>query len=171
VCLVHDVAERLKDCDDGRNGIANSDPTAQPLCHNLITHRDARTLQRPALTVEHQSRQIRTFSNCVRGHHVPMQADAAPDPIRLFFRAEDGAESPICNERGHMVWLEQLPLPEPLRAHLSAWAFDAFQTDDDGGLAGEGRRLFRQAETYLRAGYTLTWDYGDEPRNDPFATF
>jgi len=95
--------------------------------------------------------------------------DAATDV--LLFRPEAGAESPLWNEQGQMVWLDQLPLPQPLRDHLSAWAFDAFQTDDEEGLAGEGRRLLRQVEAYLPAQYKVIWDYGDEPTNDPFATF
>ena len=36
--------------------------------------------------------------------------------------ADYGAESPLWDERGTMVWLDQLPLSEGLRQDLSVWA-------------------------------------------------
>jgi hypothetical protein len=33
----------------------------------------------------------------------------------LIFRPEIGAESPFWSDDGHMVWMDTLPLPDPLR--------------------------------------------------------
>jgi hypothetical protein len=75
----------------------------------------------------------------------------------LTFRPELGAESPLWDSRGHMVWLDSLPLPQPLQAHLAAWAAEASDLDD--GLSREGRRLFQQLGHYLRSPlYGVRWD-------------
>jgi hypothetical protein len=92
-------------------------------------------------------------------------------PVELVFRPGIGAESPIWDNAGAMVWLDQLPLPVPLQAHLAAWAFSATTVDDDNGLSGEARRLYRQVESYLGDHYQIRWAWTDGSERDPFATY
>lgn len=62
-----------------------------------------------------------------------------PTP-RVVMRAEVGAESPLWDERGEMVWLDSLGLPPDLQHALTKWADVAWQGDDEV-IDAEGRRL------------------------------
>ena len=85
--------------------------------------------------------------------------DVAPDPElrRLTMRAEVGAESPLWTERGHMVWLDQLPISEDLQHALGRWAEQVLLTAPEPWQA-EGDALYAQVVAELGPGYEVVLD-------------
>ena len=103
---------------------------------------------KPPLTV------IRIQSHAVGGKDQP---EAERKPEQLVMRPEIGAESPLWNDRGHMVWLAQLPLEPELRRRLEDWANRAGESDCDA-VTVEGRVLYADLTRQLADRYEVTWD-------------
>ncbi len=81
------------------------------------------------------------------------------DPVRrVLFRAEAGAESPLWDEQGAMVWLDMLPLPPDLHDALARWANVGWEGGDEA-VDEEGRRLYLQVVDALRP-IEVVWDNG-----------
>jgi len=82
--------------------------------------------------------------------------DATPDPElrRLRMRAEVGAESPLWTERGHMVWLDQLPISQDLRDALGHWAEQVF-LGDVAPWQSKGEALHARLVGELGPGYEV----------------
>jgi hypothetical protein len=79
-------------------------------------------------------------------------------PRRLVMRPELGAESPIWDEQGVMVWLDSLPLPPELQHRLTKWAEVGWEGDDDA-VNAEGRRLYAEV-VHALAPTDVVWDTG-----------
>ena len=84
--------------------------------------------------------------------------DELPDV--LVMRAEIGAESPLWDAAGDLVWLDSLPLPPQLQEELAEWADIAWERSDPAILR-EGKRLYGEVVQALRGRCRVVWDHSD----------
>lgn len=79
-----------------------------------------------------------------------------PFPV-LLFRPEVGAESPLWEPSGSMVWLHTLGVPPSLVAECEAWAREAAD-DDTPELTRKGVELFNRLGELLGNRYRIAWE-------------
>ena len=79
-----------------------------------------------------------------------------PFPV-LLFRPEVGAESPLWDASGFMVWLEAVGIPVALADECEAWARQAVD-DDTPELTRKGFELFNRLRELLGDRYLIAWE-------------
>jgi hypothetical protein len=95
----------------------------------------------------------------------------AEERILLKMFADYGAESPLWDDRGRMIQLDQLPLSDDLRRELAAWArradwaeWDALNAyaigqshEIDPDVRSDGMTLWLRTQEELGPGYLVEW--------------
>lgn len=75
----------------------------------------------------------------------------------LCMYADWGAESPIWDQHGDMVWLDSLPIDAELRQSLESWAAKYDEMWDEDDWNEEGKRLCTAVGESLGDAYVITW--------------
>ena len=79
-------------------------------------------------------------------------------PDVLVMRAEVGAESPLWDEKGDLVWLDSLPLSPQLQEELADWADIAWERWDEA-VQAQGKRLYGEVARALDGRCLVVWDH------------
>jgi hypothetical protein len=79
--------------------------------------------------------------------------------LKMFY--EEGAESPLWDQRGTMICLDELPLSDDLRSDLSEWAKRAdsarYSEREDESISHQGLALCQRTQRELGSTWRVDW--------------